>query len=75
MMFDFYHPVAGSNGINPYAVTKKPNEINAVTALQAVTAFPYIYMCARARIRNTQNAVIALYAVTTLFLKGISVTA
>lgn len=75
MMFHFHHPVAGSNGINPYAVTRKPNQIKAVTASQAVTAFPYTYMCARARIRNTQNAVIACDAVTTLNLKGFSVTA
>lgn len=40
--------VTGSYGINPYAVTRKPNEIKAVPASQAVTAFPYTYMHARA---------------------------
>lgn len=34
---------------DPNAATEKLNQINAVAAYQAVAAFPYIYMRARAR--------------------------
>jgi len=71
----FARLVTGSYGISLHAGTRKPNEINAVPASQAVPAFPHIYMRARARVRITQNAVIACDAGTTLFLKGFSVTA
>jgi hypothetical protein len=75
MKLAFPFSVTGSTGISPYAGTRKPNEIIAVPASQAVPAFPYTYMCARPRVHITQNAVIACYAGTKLNLKGFSVTA
>lgn len=75
MMARFAGLVTGSSGIRKHAGTRKPNGIKAVPASQAVTAFPYTYMRARACVHITKNAVTTRYAGTALNLKGFSVPA